>query len=294
MMLTKTNVPNRFVGRIDERDRLFSYLSNTMIRKGTLVLISGEAGIGKSRLADEFLERAMSTNCSCISGSCLPGIPLPYLPFIEAFNKANISEPLPKIIGAVDKVKETKTIFGENYVCSDKESTHVIDTTWSPDRILFAALEFVKERSRLRPLIIRIEDLQWADPQSVQLLHFLARNVKSEKILILGTYRTEEILPLEGQNTNSLFDVLRLMRREGLVEEIELGGLEIQDTAEIISDVLGCNANKEVIERVAFECEGNPLYIIETIKILKNSRIIEMMGGEWRISPGKRLEIPPP
>ena len=293
-MLTISSVPNRFVGRIKERDLLFSCLSKTMIRNGTLVLITGEAGIGKSRLADEFLEKAMGTNCSCISGNCLPGMPLPYLPFIEAFNKAKVSESLPKMSGAGDRVKETKPIFGENYVCGDTESSHVIDATWSPDRILFTALEFVKARSRLRPLIIHIEDLQWADPQSVQLLHFLARNAKSEKILILGTYRTEEVLPLDGQTTNSLFDVLRLMRREGLVEEIELGGLENDDAAEIINDVLGCVANNEIIERVAFECDGNPLYIIETIKTLKNSRMIEMMEGEWKIVPGKRIEIPPP
>ncbi len=258
-----------------------------------MVLISGEAGIGKSRLAEEFLEKALKTNCTILTGNCLPGMPLPYLPFMEAFKEAIPPKGLEKVPPSKEKVTDGKVIFGDPFVCGDDDSKQVIDATWSPDRILFSVLEFVKSKSRLRPLIIRIEDLQWADAQSIQLLHFLARNACTEKLLILGTYRSEEIIPIEGRPNNSLFDVLRLMRREGLVEEIELKGLHQEEVGELVQDVLGSKANDEVVGRVAGESEGNPLYAIETIKILEETRSIKIVGGEWMIVPGKRFEIPP-
>ncbi len=255
-------------------------------------MISGEAGIGKSRLTQEILHMAGKANCTCLTGNCLPGKPLPYLPFIEAIRKDDASDNRSEPLAYSKNPLRSEPVFLQNFVCGDKDGNQIIDVSWSPDRILFTVLDFLKKRSVLRPLILLIEDLQWADSQSIQLLHFLARNARTERILILGTYRTEELIPTDLP-TNSMFDTLRLMRREGLVEEIELSGMNPEEINELVGIVLGSNAERKIVEKVMDESEGNPLYAIETTKVLESSDSIIIKDGVWKMVPGKKIEVPP-
>ncbi len=280
----------QFIGRDKERETLFSILSRTMMQDGRLVLISGEAGIGKSRLAEEFTRIAGNLNCLCLTGNCLPGIPYPYLPFVEALNKSKKSILDPTLIPAKNGLG--RLLGSQVNVCIDDERSTVIDTTWTPDRIMFSVLEFIENRTKIQPLIIRIEDLQWADSQSIQLLHFLARNAKSMKLMLLGTYRSEELVTESGESRGALFDALRLMRREGLVEEIELKGLSPENVGSLVEGTLGDRVDQNVTKRVVEESEGNPLYAIETTRMLASSEQIIRQNGLWKLIPGTVLMVP--
>jgi tetratricopeptide (TPR) repeat protein len=280
----------QFIGREQERETLFSILSGTMMQDGRLVLISGEAGIGKSRLAEEFIQRSEDLNCLCLTGNCLPGIPYAYLPFVEAFN--NIMRSTTELSKGQVQTGVGRLLGSKVNVCFDDEKSTVIDTTWTPDRIMFSVLEFIKNRTKIQPMIIRIEDLQWADSQSIQLLHFLARNAKSMKLMLLGTYRSEELVTESGESRGALFDTLRLMRREDLVEEIELRGLSPENVGSLVEGTLGDKVDLEVTKRVVEESEGNPLYAIETTRMLASSKQIKKQHGQWKLIPGIVLMVP--
>ncbi len=254
-------------------------LSEVMVQHGTLVLLAGEAGIGKTRIAEEFEEKAIGADCISIVGRCMPGLPTPLLPFIEAF-ESYYQSPSIKLKGGIET-----SLFGRIGETSS--------TSWSMDRILFSTLDFIRRKSAIRPMIIRIEDLHWVDSASVQLIHFLARNAKGLKIMILGTYRPEDLLPDPSGNPHPFVDALRIMRREGVCQEIDIGNLEPAEVRTLVNGVLGGSLEAPVMDKVIKESEGNPLYAIETTKLLALSESILFANGVWRASEAVEIKIPP-
>jgi tetratricopeptide (TPR) repeat protein len=268
-----------FTGREKEMEQLMSILSEVMFQQGNLVLLAGEAGVGKTRIAEEFEEKAVGADCISIVGRCMPGLPTPLLPFIEAFESYYHSPSIKSKSGI-----ET-SLFGRIGETSS--------TSWSMDRILFSTLDFIRRKSAIRPMIIRIEDLHWVDSASVQLIHFLARNAIGLKIMILGTYRPEDLLPDSSGNPHPFVDALRIMRREGVCQEIEVGNLEPTEVRTLVNGVLGGSLEAPVMDKVIEESEGNPLYAIETTKLLALSESIRYIDGLWRASESIEIKIPP-
>jgi tetratricopeptide (TPR) repeat protein len=267
-----------FVGREKELEHLMSILGEAMLQDGTLVLLSGEAGIGKTRLAEEFEEKASEVDCITIVGRCIPGFPTPFLPFIEAFRGYYRTPNDRKGEGS------EQSLFGQ---IGDAQSS------WSMDKILFSTLEFVRRKSALRPMIMRIEDLHWIDSASVQLLHFLARNASGMKLLMIGTYRPEDLVPDSSGNPHPFIDALRVMRREGICREISIGMMEPGDVQVLVDGVLGGHLETNVMEKVIEESEGNPLYAIESTKLLALSESINYSNGIWKASGSVEINIPP-
>jgi len=86
--------------------------------------------------------------------------------------------------------------------------------------MLFATLQLLQQECAKRPIVMQIDDLQWADSASVGMLHFLARNIRDMRLLILGIYRPEDILLDRKVGGNPFLDSLRIMRRESLCDEL--------------------------------------------------------------------------
>ena len=194
------------VGRESELELLISLMGKAIAGEGGLVLVSGEAGSGKTMLCEEFEKLAVKSGCIVLVGRCLPGALSPFLPFMEAFY-AQVPNP-----------------FAES-----NEATIV-----NRGRLLLSVLEAVESISKNRVIILWLEDLHWADSASIALLHFLARNVGGLKVLILGTYRPEEIHASSSGETHPLQDDLRILRREGICQELELNPLSDNDTEKIV------------------------------------------------------------
>jgi len=284
-----SNDPQRspFSGREEELERMFGILRDVMLQNGTLLIISGEAGIGKTRIVEEFESRAKQIDCISIIGRCIPGLPSPYLPFIEAFSQYY------GVSSASGGQSADDLIFGRIYQCKPGDEKATSESSWTKDRVLFSALEFIKRKSILRPMIIRIEDLHWADSSSIQMLHFLARNAHDMKLLLIGTYRPEDLHPDFQGNQHPLLDPLRIMRREGLCTEIELKGLAPPEVGALIGGMLGGPLDQKILDSVVEESEGNPLYAIETARMLAMEESIKYVDGKWRASGRKEISIPP-
>jgi len=153
-------------------------------------------------------------------------------------------------------------------------------------------LEKLKEVSHERPLLLLIEDLHWADSASLVLLHYLARNICDSKVLILGTYRSEEIVESGQGSPHQLLETMRLMSREGLFHGVELEGLEAGSIKDLTRTIIP-EASEQILQFVAKESEGNPLYAVESAGFLIGSGAIRMEDNQWKLrDPHADFKIP--
>jgi predicted ATPase len=196
------------VGREEELARLSAVLKKVNDGHGAVFFISGEGGIGKTRLANEFEAKARAAGCKVLVGNCVPSSRINYMPFLEAMN------------GLVEEVPEEKTGKAARFLSSAKKAAPDIaealpvfgnvlrgatvlykeyqsagqDPESDDKQMLFATLELLRAECVKRPILMHIDDMQWADSASVGMLHFLARNCKDMRLLLLGIYRPEDIL----------------------------------------------------------------------------------------------------
>jgi len=252
------------VGRESELELLIGLMGRAIAGEGGLVLVSGEAGSGKTMLCEEFGKLAVKSDCIVLVGRCIPGALSPFLPFMEAFY-AQVPNP-----------------FAEN-------NEAIIANR---GRLLLSVLEAIESISENRVIILWLEDLHWADTASIALLHFLARNVGALKVLIIGTYRPEEIYASSSGETHPLLDDLRILRREGICQELELNPLSASDIEKIVPLRLGGIVEEPLLKVVAEESEGNPLFAVETIQFLTTSGQIASLAGVWRLREDRKTQIP--
>ncbi|MFO7991430.1 MAG: AAA family ATPase, partial [Thermoplasmata archaeon] len=151
-----------------------------------------------------------------------------------------------------------------------------------------------------QPVILFIDNLQWADPTTLNLLHFLSRNTKENSVMILGSYRPEDVMRTrrvpkgrrgildspadtvsDGQ-THPLKTTLHNMSREDLLEEIELDRLKRSAAEHIIADSLGeVKIEDDFTEKVFEESEGNPYFLLEIIRMLVEEEHLVKEDGTW-------------
>lgn len=214
--------------------------------EGRTVFLSGEAGVGKTRLAEELQAMAEAAGMKCLIGGCMPTAAAPYLPFQEM------------VMGMDGPARERLTAsFNET-----GQSREII-----AQRVSYTLLTTLAGISDEVPLLIRLEDLHWADTPSVGLMHFLARKLGRSRVMILGTYRSEEIGPRLG-NQHPLAEALSLMRKEGLARDLPLCNLGEEESAKLAERVLG-RIDKGTSEEIWKASEGNPLFVLETARFLR-------------------------
>ncbi|UCG70642.1 MAG: AAA family ATPase [Thermoplasmata archaeon] len=144
-----------------------------------------------------------------------------------------------------------------------------------------------------KPTLLCIEDLHWADPSSLALMHYITRNTRKSGLVILGTYRPEDVIAQNGK-VHPLIETMQMMDREELYEEIELHRLPEECISEFLFSLLGKNDfSDEFINRIYKETEGNPLFLIQLVKFLVEEKIIENHNGIWKLTkePDK-IDIP--
>ncbi len=144
-------------------------------------------------------------------------------------------------------------------------------------------------------LIIFIDDLQWADRTTLNLLHYLARNTRNHRVLILGTYRPEDIIKAKEKGAHQLKITMQNMSRENLLEKIELRRLDTRETNEILRSTLDdAVLEDDFTDKIHKETEGNPFFLLEVIKLLVEEGYIQRDAhGEWVLSADiKDMDVP--
>jgi transcriptional regulator with XRE-family HTH domain/tetratricopeptide (TPR) repeat protein len=232
-----------FVGRADEMERLA-----VAVGRARVIVVSGEAGVGKSRLVKEFVaEQAGSRRV--LWGRCTTHRLGSYEPFVAPIRAAVAAMPdAAKQVGQLARlVPELGDVPG--WADHVRTADHEVER-----RLLFDAA--VALFGHLGPTLLVLDDLHWADAASLALLSCLASNVALTDLTIIATVRTTDLGP---GTAAALADV----RRHAPLERIELSGLDRTAVASLIGTIAGSQSSERLLETVTVAAGGNPLFVEE-------------------------------
>jgi tetratricopeptide (TPR) repeat protein len=257
----------RMVGRRRELKRLQEMWRAAGVGRGGMALISGEPGVGKTRLAREMTAAAQLDGALVLAGGCYENeATTPYLPFLEAFRRfvrERADEALSEALG--DTAAEIARLAPE---IESRLGPFPDRPTLTPQeerlRLFDHIARFLRRLAGQRGLLFFFDDLQWADHGSLALLHYLLRQLGSERILFLGTYREVEL-----DRAHALSKTLVDWNRERLAERVRLDRLNLEDTERMVGTLLGQERIAgEFVESLYAETEGNPFFVEEIVKAL--------------------------
>ncbi len=256
----------RFVGRSEELLWLQERLEEARRGPGGAVFLAGEAGIGKSRLLAELTVRVRQGEVRVLDGKCsLFEAALPYAPFIEAFRgllHARTPEQIAILLGPYAP-EVTKLLPELVQLLPGIQPNPPLAPAEEKSRLFESLYHVLRKIAAEAPLVLALEDIHWADPASLEFLHFLARRVRHDHWLILATYRPEELVHSDG-----LVELRQELSRERLVQELFLKPLGLAETGELLSEVLGLSVpvSDAVLARIFQHGEGNPFFSEEVLR----------------------------
>jgi DNA-binding CsgD family transcriptional regulator/tetratricopeptide (TPR) repeat protein len=238
------------VGREAPLQSLLDALAATDDGQGRLVAVGGEAGAGKTRLVTEFVERA--TGATTLQGGCLE-LGQAVMPLAPV---AGILRQLGRDLGE----ERAEELIGPQLAGFLPGRHHGdLDPHWTGQLGMFEAFRAVLvELSRERPLAVVVEDLHWADRSTLDLLTWLARNLADLRVLLLLTYRSDEM-----RRSHPLRPVLAELGRLPQVERVELQPLTDQEIGDLLVAIHGGPVPPAVARQVADRSEGNPFFAEE-------------------------------
>jgi DNA-binding SARP family transcriptional activator len=275
-----------FVGREYALGWLRAQWAEAQAGSTGLAVITGDPGIGKTRLASEFCRAAREQGAAVLLGRCYEEALISYQPFVEAFGQyfaVVSSEVLRRQVGA----------YGTELARFVPELARRLPELLDPAgdssegrrlRLFEGAGSVLANASRSWPVVLLLEDLHWADKPTALMLAHLVRTSQAQRVLIIGTYR-------DGDLGEPLAAVLAELRRDRALERLRLGSLDGGDVATIISAWLERPPPPDFAHALHRETEGNPFFVEELLRHLIDLAGIE--GGDWRrLESLRELGIP--
>ena len=279
-------------------------------RGRNLALIEGEAGVGKTCLVEEFANHLRWQGIRVLWGRCyeFEGV-LPYQPFADVLRASlpllsqdelaampawalhEVARLVPEFMESLPTKEKHEQVPG-NFAAEPRASLPNLSGVDPVQTRLFAGVNRVLEAlSARRGLLVVLEDLHWASESTLQMLHYLARYRSIHPVLMLGTFRSEGIVI-----QHPLQKLQQLLTGDGSAERINLSRLSSTAVETLILELSGAGeAVLPLAKRLYRETEGNPFYLMEIVKTLFETQVIQMKEGMWqgdftRIS---RKEFPP-
>jgi predicted ATPase/class 3 adenylate cyclase len=289
-----TDVGRIFVGRDAEVERLRQLWKEAAAGERRVALLAGEPGVGKTRLAAQVAQRVHEQGGVVLAGRCDEDLGVPYQPFVEALrhfadhtSHQNLGERLGRYGGELARlvpelgqwVPDLPTVLH-----SDPETERY--------RLFDAVAGWLAALTAEEPVLVVLDDLQWAAKPTLLLLRHVLRSPESLRLLVVVTYRDTDL-----GRAHPLTDFLADLRRAGGVERFSLGGLDRAGVGAFIEAAAGHELADE--EGVAFvgavweETEGNPFFVAEVIRHLSETGRIERRDRRWVATvPVEELGIP--
>jgi predicted ATPase len=282
------------IDRVEEMKLLKEAVDRTVQGEGGLVFLYGEAGIGKTRLARELRAYARLRGMQVLYGRCpalfrMDGVP-PYILWREAIRdylETCSPEQLYKVVGfypaevakLVPELSQKLRAIPQSFPISPEEEQN---------RLFEAVSQFITNISREAPLLVVLDDLQWTDPSSLLLLHYMARGVQKTPLLLLGAYRSTDI-----DAKHPLSPVLTELNRERLPQLIQLKRMSLSDVSEMIKSILEQDDVPADFCKLVYEkTRGNPFFAEEVIRSLKEEEVICREENKWKIREVSKIEFP--
>jgi ATP/maltotriose-dependent transcriptional regulator MalT len=245
----------RFVGRAEELAELQAALAEAAGSRPSLALVGGESGVGKSRLADELVRHARDSGARVLSGDCveLGQDELPYAPLLTALRPLvrdgdpALDELAPPLRSALDAILPG---LGSADGAGDAPQSRVFEA-------LLSLLETLADDG---PVVLVVEDLHWADSSTRSFISFLAHTVCTERLLVVGTYRSDEL-----HRRHPLRPLLAELSSDPYTRLLELPRFTPDELAQQLEGILADPPEPELVERVYARSEGNALYAEEIL-----------------------------
>jgi DNA-binding CsgD family transcriptional regulator/tetratricopeptide (TPR) repeat protein len=271
------------VARQPELERILASLEGVAAGRGQLVLLEGEPGVGKTRLAREVLARARTVGMHGYLGRCFDQYTaVPFFPFAELF--AAILAEAPAALQAEAPARWPELA----YIVPKLGPPRAPQSQETQLQVFRAAAGFVHAMATLNPLVLMLDDLHWADSTSLALLLYLGRQLHAARVLILGTYRTAEVA---RQPTLEL--TLRELVRERLTEAVELEPLSMAGTAALIRSRLPDESvSDQLVALVHDRAQGNPFFTEELLTALVDKGVVLPGGAGLRPAALVEFKLP--
>jgi DNA-binding SARP family transcriptional activator len=271
-----------FVGRQQEMRTLAGLLEQAVQGQGGLALVGGQAGIGKTRTAEELAAMARARGLAVLWGRCFEGDGAPpYWPWAEVL-RAYVGDHDPDAL--LDEIGTQAAEIAQfvpelRQRLPERPPATSIDPEIARFRLFEAVVEFLRHAAQARPTLLVLDDLHWADKPSLVLLQFLTRYLGGSRLLLVGAYRDAEV----GRQ-HPLNDVLASLSRERVTHRIALEGLDEPDVARFIEVTTGVPPGP-LATAVHTRTEGNPFFVRELVRLLEVEGRLEASSEELR-SPG--------
>ncbi|MFN8037533.1 MAG: AAA family ATPase [Acidimicrobiia bacterium] len=281
-----------FIGRAAERERLAVAWKNAETGTRRVALVSGEPGVGKTRLAGELARGAHGGGAIVLYGRCDEDLGVPYQPFVEAFRPYVAWCP-------ADALAEHVAPFGGDLARLVPQLAERLphlpdglnaDPETERYRLFDAVTSFLANLAATAPVVIVLDDLHWAAKATLLLLRHLTRAEWSGPLMLIGTYRDTDL-----SRTHPLAEMLADLRREAGVERLALHGLGVDEVEQFVTAAAGYALDDEAVQLARLlhdETEGNPFFMGQVLRHLVETGAIVERDGRWVRAGTTELGIP--
>jgi class 3 adenylate cyclase/tetratricopeptide (TPR) repeat protein len=283
----------RFVGRVDETERVWTAWKRAQAGNKRVVLVSGEPGVGKTRMAAELARRAYDEGALVLFGRCDEDLAVPYEPFVQALHA---------YVGACapDELADQIGPYGGDLArlvpeLSDRLAHLPEPLRADPEteryRLFEAVGGWLEAVAAAAPVLLVLDDVHWAAKPTLLLLRHLVRTGADAPLLVFGTYRDTEL-----DRRHPLAEMLADLRRDDAVERIALRGLDEGEVTEFVEEAASQSLDSELAalaREVHTETEGNPFFVGQVLRHLVESGAVVQEEGRWvRTEKADRIGIP--
>lgn len=273
-----------FVGRVSEMAELLAYWQRAARGQGRLALVSGEAGVGKTRLLAEFAHQAERQGGRILTGNTHPQEAAPYQAVVAALRPAlpmlaALEISTPSLAAVADLIPELRA----------RRSLPVLprlDAERDRARLFEGVAACLEGLSKPRPLVLVLEDLHWAGRETFALLEFLAHRASQYPLLILGSYREEEV----GQ-AHPLRELRQRLQPENLLTHLPLRRLPAEEVERLLEQVLG-GGLKPLAERLYTVSGGNPFFLLELLRDMLDAGHLQVEGDHRSVIAPDEMRLP--
>jgi class 3 adenylate cyclase len=273
-----------YVGRGAERERLSELWRQACEGSLRLALISGEAGVGKTRLATHLALESHGAGATVLYGRCDEDLGVPYQPWVQALGYLVKEAQRPILDAHVERhggdLARLVPALGNRVpeLPPPRQSDHETERY-----LLYAATAGLLEgASEREPLLLILDDLQWADGPTLSMVRHVVTGAPSMRVMVVGTYRDSEL-----SRDHPLTALLADLHREQGVERIGLTGLDCDDVLALMEAAAGHELDEdghELAREITRETDGNPFFAGELLRHLTESgSIVQQDGGRWQL-----------
>src|SRR5246127_2180525 len=260
--------PGPFVGRGRELERLFAAWQTALAGATNAVLIAGEPGVGKTRLAGEWSRQAYQQGALVIYGRCDEDLGAPYQPFAEALRALVPSLGSSRLRGLRGAEALLPLVPGLTDLLPDLAAPARADPDTERYALFDAVVGLLATASLGAPILLVLDDLHWAAKPTLLLLKHLLRFGEHAHVQIVGTYRSTDL-----DRSHPLAAMLADLHRDGTADRLQLGGLGEDDVTTYVAEA-GYD-DEELARALASVTGGNPFFLIEAL------RHVDESGGVW-------------